>query len=86
MRHITLPKPGSNSQLQQYVARLHSTLLDRSRPLWKFHVLEGLAPGASGRRRVGLYTQLHHAAVDGQAVALDQTALYPGAHVIGPLL
>jgi len=25
--------PGSNSQLQQYVARLHSTLLDRSRPL-----------------------------------------------------
>ena len=33
VRHITLPKPGSNSQLQQFVARLHSTLLDRSRPL-----------------------------------------------------
>jgi diacylglycerol O-acyltransferase len=33
VRHITLPQPGTNRQLQQYVARLHSTLLDRSRPL-----------------------------------------------------
>jgi diacylglycerol O-acyltransferase len=35
VRHITLPKPGTNRQLQQYVARLHSSLLDRSRPLWE---------------------------------------------------
>ena len=62
--------------LRAAVSQLHPQLLDRRRPLWKFHVLEGLAPAADGRRRVGLYTQLHHAAVDGQAaVALAHTLL-----------
>lgn len=53
--------------LQDAVSRLHPVLLDRSKPLWKFHVFEGLAPAANGNRRVALYSQLHHAAVDGQA-------------------
>lgn len=64
------------AELQAEVGRLHPVLLDRRRPLWKFHVFEGLAPGASGRRRVAMYTQLHHAAVDGQAaVALANAIL-----------
>ncbi len=64
------------AELQAEVARLHTQLLDRQRPLWKFHVFEGLAPGADGRRRVAVYTQLHHAAVDGQAaVALANVLL-----------
>ncbi len=63
-------------ELEAEVGRLHSVLLDRSRPLWKFHVLEGLGPAADGHRRVALYTQLHHAAVDGQAaVALANAIL-----------
>ena len=62
IRHVSLPKPGSNRQLQQYVARLHSTLLDRSRPLWEFFVIDGLKSG-----QVALYTKLHHAGIDGQA-------------------
>ncbi len=63
-------------ELEAEVGRLHSVLLDRSRPLWKFHVLEGLSPSADGRKRVALYTQLHHAAVDGQAaVALANAIL-----------
>ena len=62
--------------LEAAVSQLHPVLLDRSRPLWKMHVLDGLAPAASGCRRVGLYTQLHHAAVDGQAaVALAQVLM-----------
>lgn len=65
-------------ELEAEVARLHAVPLDRSRPLWRMHVLEGLAPGADGCRRVGLYTQLHHAAVDGQAaVALANALLDP---------
>ncbi len=69
-------KGGGRAELEAAVARLHPVLLDRSRPLWKFHVLEGLSPSAEGRRRVGLYTQLHHAAVDGQAaVALANVLL-----------
>jgi diacylglycerol O-acyltransferase / wax synthase len=64
------------NELEAEVSRLHPVLLDRKRPLWKFHVFEGLAPGPNGERRVGLYTQLHHAAVDGQAaVALAQAIM-----------
>ena len=62
--------------LEALVSQQHSVLLDRTRPLWKMHVLEGLAPAPNGNKRVGLYTQLHHAAVDGQAaVALAQVIL-----------
>jgi diacylglycerol O-acyltransferase len=62
--------------LEAAVSQLHPVLLDRSRPLWKMHVLEGLAPAANGNKRVGLYSQFHHAAVDGQAaVALAQVIL-----------
>ncbi|HTT10645.1 MAG TPA: wax ester/triacylglycerol synthase family O-acyltransferase [Burkholderiaceae bacterium] len=78
-RHIVeirLPKGSQLKDLEQMVGKLHPVLLDRSRPLWKFHVLEGLAPGEDGRKRVALYTQLHHAAVDGQAaVALASVLL-----------
>lgn len=62
IRHVSLPKPGTNRQLQQYVARLHSSLLDRSRPLWEFFVIDGLKSG-----QVALYSKLHHAGIDGQA-------------------
>ena len=62
--------------LEAAVSELHPVLLDRSRPLWKMHVLEGLAPAANGCKRVGLYSQFHHAAVDGQAaVALAQVMM-----------
>ncbi|MCW5662186.1 MAG: wax ester/triacylglycerol synthase family O-acyltransferase [Burkholderiaceae bacterium] len=77
---IKLPKSAragdGMAQLEAQVAALHPVLLDRKRPLWKFHVLEGLAPTAQGHKRVALYTQLHHAAVDGQAaVALAHAIL-----------
>jgi WS/DGAT/MGAT family acyltransferase len=77
---VKLPRSArqgdGRSELEAEVGRLHTVLLDRSRPLWKFHVLEGLAPSASGHKRVALYTQLHHAAVDGQAaVALAHVIL-----------
>jgi diacylglycerol O-acyltransferase len=62
--------------LEEAVSTLHPVLLDRQRPLWKMHVLEGLANAANGNRRVGLYSQFHHAAVDGQAaVALAQVIM-----------
>jgi len=61
--------------LEEQVGLLHPVLLDRSRPLWKMHVLTGLAPGANGNKRVGVYTQLHHAAVDGQAAVALANAL-----------
>ena len=64
------------AELEAAVSRLHAQRLDRERPLWRFFLLEGLGPSASGLRRVGLYSQFHHAAVDGQAaVAVAQVIL-----------
>ena len=62
--------------LEEAVSRLHAQRLDRERPLWRFFLLEGLAPSAAGHKRVALYSQFHHAAVDGQAaVAVAQVIL-----------
>jgi WS/DGAT/MGAT family acyltransferase len=64
---VRLKKGSDLPALEAKVGELHTVLLDRSRPLWKFHVFEGLAPAADGRKRVALYTQVHHAGVDGKA-------------------
>lgn len=76
---IELPKSrsgGDQAALEAQVGKLHPVLLDRSCPLWKFHVFTGLEDGPGGTRRYAMYTQLHHAAVDGQAaVALGQAIL-----------
>jgi len=85
-KHIVehkLPARSRNAMaaLEKMVGKLHVELLDRRRPLWKFHVIEGLSPGASGHKRVAMYSQLHHAAVDGQAaVALANAILDLGPH------
>lgn len=73
-RHLSthhLPRPGSEAQLLAVVARLHAKALDRSRPLWALHVIEGLADGG-----VAVFARLHHALLDGQgAVALARVLL-----------
>ncbi len=60
VRHNVLPKPGSDEQLGAAVARMHSNLLDRDRPLWEFHLIEGLS-----NRRFAFYIKIHHAICDG---------------------
>ena len=73
---IRVGRGGGMAELERQVGRLHPVLLARDRPLWKFHLFEGLRDGPGGRRRYALYSQLHHAAVDGQAaVALAQAIL-----------
>ena len=75
---LTLPEGSGLAALEDEVGRLHPLLLDRERPLWRFFVFDGLVDGPEGTRRFGMYTQLHHAAVDGQAaVALAQAILDP---------
>jgi WS/DGAT/MGAT family acyltransferase len=60
VRRTVLPAPGSQHQLEECVADLHAPLMDRDRPLWELHVIEGLADG-----RVALYIKTHHAGLDG---------------------
>lgn len=68
IRHVIVPPPATRSTVDRLVARLHSSLLDRSRPLWEMHVLDGLPVPSDvpeGTRYVGLYSKMHHAALDG---------------------
>ncbi|MES2317134.1 MAG: wax ester/triacylglycerol synthase family O-acyltransferase [Pseudomonadota bacterium] len=70
IRQVNLPRPGTQAQLEAYVGRLHSSLLDRSRPLWEFYVFSGLQSG-----QIGFYTKIHHAALDGQGAIVLAHAL-----------
>ncbi|MCU1600656.1 MAG: diacylglycerol O-acyltransferase [Frankiales bacterium] len=60
VRHSSLPKPGRMRELLALCSRLHGTLLDRQRPLWEMHLIEGLEDG-----RFAVYTKIHHALLDG---------------------
>ncbi len=62
VRYVALPKPGTLDQLMDLIERIHSHLLDRSRPLWELYFIEGLQG-----RRVAIYCKIHHALVDGMA-------------------
>ncbi|MFT5277374.1 MAG: diacylglycerol O-acyltransferase [Glaciecola sp.] len=68
LRHVIVPPPATRNTVDKLVARLHSSLLDRSRPLWEMHILDGLPVPKDlpeGTRYVGLYSKMHHAALDG---------------------
>ena len=60
VRRSALPAPGRVRDLLELTSRLHGSLLDRHRPLWEAHLIEGLRDG-----RFAVYIKLHHALVDG---------------------
>lgn len=60
VRHIGVPPPGSTAQLADLIAHLVERRLDRNRPLWDLHVIEGLESN-----EVALLFKTHHAAADG---------------------
>ncbi|UGT52528.1 WS/DGAT/MGAT family O-acyltransferase [Nocardia asteroides] len=60
VKRSALPAPGRMGQLLDHASTLHSALLDRHRPLWELHFVEGLADG-----RFALYSKMHHALIDG---------------------
>lgn len=71
VRRSALPSPRRVRELLELTSRWHSSLLDRHRPLWETHVVEGLKDG-----RFAVYTKLHHALIDGvSAQKLMQRAL-----------
>ena len=60
MRHATLPAPGGEAELLEWLGDFYSHRLDRARPLWETTLLDGLADG-----RWALATKVHHCLVDG---------------------
>lgn len=72
--HVTresLRAPGGEAQLRALVGRLMSEPLDRGRPLWRLHLVEGLHDGG-----FAILGRAHHALVDGiSAVEVAQLLL-----------
>jgi WS/DGAT/MGAT family acyltransferase len=64
---------GGDDELHAWVARVMMARLDRSRPLWEVHVLEGLADG-----RAAVLLKVHHAFLDGLGVGGLAHALADG--------
>src|SRR4051794_965278 len=71
VRRSALPRPGTDEQLRELVARIVSRPLDRGHPLWEVYVVEGLADG-----HVALLSKSHQVLVDGiDTVDLGQVLL-----------
>jgi WS/DGAT/MGAT family acyltransferase len=60
IRRSALPVPGRVRDLLELTSLLHGSLLDRHRPLWEAHLVEGLNDG-----RFAVYVKIHHALIDG---------------------
>jgi diacylglycerol O-acyltransferase / wax synthase len=79
VRRSALPKPGTQEQLLDLVARVQSRQLDRDRPLWEVYLVEGLADG-----HFAIVTKTHQALVDGiNAMDVGQLILDPSESVPG---
>lgn len=64
-RHVlreTLPAPGTVAHLNERLADLHRDMIDRSRPLFAIHLIDGLASG-----QFALYIKSHHVSWDGRS-------------------
>jgi WS/DGAT/MGAT family acyltransferase len=78
-RHVIREKvapPGDLEALCRHVARLHESPLDRTRPLFDVHVIDGLASG-----QLAVYLKTHHSSWDGRYAlerVLGQLRLEPG--------
>ncbi len=71
VRRASLPPPGGRPELEAFVADLASRPLDRRRPLWEFHVVEGLGSG-----HIALVPKVHHAIIDGVSGAEVMAAFF----------
>ena len=61
-RHIALRQPGCILELLTYISQEDSSLIDRAKPLWTCHIIEGIEGN-----RFAMYFKIHHAMVDGIA-------------------
>lgn len=76
VRRSALPRPGSDEQLEELVARIVPRPLDIERPLWEVYVVEGLAAG-----RFAVLTKAHQILVDGvRAVDIGHVILDPSVN------
>ncbi len=63
LHHVALPAPGDRAALEAFVADRMVIPLDRARPLWEFHLIDGFGNGSA------VLSRIHHAVADGIALA-----------------
>ncbi len=80
VRRVCLPEPGGRGELATLVAELASRPLDRRRPLWEFHVVEGLEFG-----RLAIVPKVHHSIIDGVSGAQVMAAFFDLTPVPAPV-
>ena len=61
LHHVALPAPGGKAALMELISDLASTPLDRARPLWDVHVVDGVDGGSA------IIMRVHHCIADGTA-------------------
>jgi diacylglycerol O-acyltransferase len=64
VHHSRVSAPGGSRQMDEAIGVIAGRQLDRRRPLWEVHLLEGLADGS-----IAFVTKIHHTAADGVAAA-----------------
>jgi diacylglycerol O-acyltransferase len=64
VRRARVRSPGGRRELDELIGELAGTPLDRTRPLWEFHFVEGMA-----NDRFAVIGKVHHALADGVASA-----------------
>ena len=78
IRHIALPRPGTQEQLKEIAARINSRRLDRRHALWEVWVIEGV----EGGEQFAILNKIHHCMIDGAAGAdLSQVLMSPSPKV-----
>src|SRR5450631_2920565 len=86
VRRVAAPKPGGVRELLDLCAALGESPFDRSRPLWEFTVIDGLAGG-----RTALLQKMHHTITDGGGALGDavgrhlpatRTVAAPAGHAV----
>jgi diacylglycerol O-acyltransferase len=64
VRRMQIKPPGGRREFDAAIGEVASTPLDRSRPLWEFHFVEGMPDN-----RFAIIGKVHHALADGVASA-----------------
>ena len=62
VRLSALPGRGGKRELERFVSQQASTPLDKTKPLWQFHLVEKYGGGSA------LVTRIHHCYADGMAL------------------
>jgi WS/DGAT/MGAT family acyltransferase len=70
VRRATLPAPGGEAELLDWLGDFYSHRLDRARPLWQMTLLDGFADGGWA-----LAAKVHHSLVDGISGSSVTTAI-----------